>query len=299
MLSLEETTVQYMYNQFQPELLALLVDCCTTLSCFAVSEYEDDLINLIAASEDMQSDDVRDSFIYRIRQALLDVIQEHMIKVDEQAQPTLSELNDLAKFIYCVQDLEDNSAINYRLHGLGTPKSILLDIMTTYSRMYKFRAMEIISDVDDKLIKAMQAMVQGRSEVVTDASKHIKLWKDFVRFLGDKTSCLGLNLKTDGYFGLKLKELNSLLNPTIPMRVSQLALTNVPQVSLDLLSIMMLCIDTHEDPIGSIDKYKTELFTTTDNVSQIKQCINAMYLDFNNYLQAVKTGLATGQERAA
>lgn len=297
MLSLQETTVQYMYDQFQPELLSLLVDCCTTLSCFAISEYEDDLINLIAASDDMSGDDVRDNFVYRIRQALEKVIDEHMIKVDPESEPTLSELNDLAKFIYCIQDLEETSAVEYRLHGAGTSKQILLDIMSTYSKLYKFRAMEIISSVDDKLIKAMQAMVKDKAETTDkNASKHLKLWREFTKFLGLETHCLGLTLRENGYFGLKLKEVNSLLKPTVPMRVKQIVHSNIPQTSLDLLSVLLLCSDTYEDPMGALSSQAAELFMTTDNIGQIKQCMNVMYLDFNNYLQAAKPGLATQQE---
>lgn len=296
MLSLQETTVHYMHQQFQPELFTLLVDCCTTLGCFAVSQFEDDLINLLAAAEDMHTDEVRDQFVSRIRQALMDAIEEHFIKIDKEATPTLAELNELAKAIFCIQDLDDMSAVEYRVNGLGTAKQILIDLMKTYGQLNQFRAMEIIADVDTKLIQAMQLMAQDKAKEPADHSKHATTWRNFTRFLGKDAPCLGLTFKQNGYFGLTFKEMVALVPTSIPAYIDKVAPEGLPQAALDLLSVMMLCTDTYEDPIASLGEHTSDLLSDATHLGQIKKSMNDMYIDFNNWLQAHKPGLSTQQD---
>lgn len=295
MLNLQETTLQYMTEQFPPELLVLLVNCCTTLSNFGSTEFEHDLVALISTDDEFDADDIRDNFVFRIRTALSDVINEHMIKLDPGSEATLSELNELARFIYCLQNLEDTLPVEYRVYGLGSAKTVLIDLMATYSTMYKFRAMEIVSEVDDRLIKAIKAMVEDKAEPVVDNTKHVAAWKSFATFLGKDAPCLGLKLKLNGYFGLSLKELNELLIEPVSVQVENAVPTSLAQASLDLLSTLMLCSDTYEAPMDAISKQSSELFKSTTSLSQVKQCASVMYIDFNNWLQAQKPGLATQQ----
>lgn len=294
MLHLQEITLSYMTHQFQPELLEVVLESCSVLQRFAVDQFEDDLINLLSVSEDMDSSDVRDQFLLRIRQAINDVLVEHLITIDQDSEPTLGELNEVASLLLTLQNLEDTNQVAYRVFGHGTGRVILLDLLNQHSTLAHHRAMEVISVVDDKLIQALQAMVDDKEKLISSNETQRACWLAFQRFTAG-VNCLGARLYKEGYFGLTFEELRDLSRFNLQTYLSESALTRPAQGALDALSLMYICRDTYQSPLLSLDKHSADLFNDAGTTGRIRVGVNSLYVDFNSWQEAQKPGLATNQ----
>lgn len=294
MLNLQEITLSYINHQFQPELMEVVLESCIILQRFCVDKFEDDLINLLAASEDIDAFELRDQFVQRVKDAVSEVVTAHLIQIDNDSEATLKELNEIAQFMLIVQDLEDTSQMGYRVYGHGSPKDILMDLMAIYSTMSRPRAMEIVASVGENLIKALQVMTEDKAEAIDSNEKQRKDWLAFQTFTS-QTPCLGTRLYTQGYFGLSFEELRDLSRFSIQSYVTESAKVRPSQAALDVLSLMLVCRDTYQTPLLSLEKNASDLFTDLADSTLARLSVQSLYVDFNTWLQASKPGLATQQ----
>lgn len=295
MLDLQDITFEYLEQNFHPGLIAVVLDACTVLQNFNVSNYEHSLVNLITQSQQIEPDDVRDIFIATIYDQLYDLLKEHHITIDHEAEPTVKELTEVGLFLLLLQNLENPEQAAYRVNGYGSPKTILVDLMSVYSTMPRFRAMEIINSVDEKLIWAISAMVNDKLQTVDTDTHQRTQWRKFYSFV-NATDCLGVRLHKEGYFGLSLKEVTELSRFSLQEYIYDTVNTRVSQAALDVLSLLYVCRDTYENPLLSFDKSSNELFTDITQASRVRVSIVSIINDFTSWLQAYEQALMFNKE---
>lgn len=294
MLDLQDITIQYLSQKFQPELLSVVLDACTVLQKFTLGNYEHDLIDLITRAEDLDSSDVRDRFVQRIQAEMVALLAEHFINVDEDAEPSLKELTEVGLFLLLLQNLENTEQVAYRVYGFGSGRTILVDLMSVYSTLPRIRVMEILSRVDDRLILAIQAMVGDRQEEVNAEDHQRQLWQKFYAFIS-ATDCLGGRLHKEGYFGLSLDEMMQLSRFNVQEYLSESVQVRPAQAALDVLSLLYLCRDTYQVPLLGLDKNSLELFYDSDAAGRVRAAVSSILNDFSSWLEAQKPGLAEGK----
>lgn len=285
--SLDDVVVSFIDSSYHPEFIPIIASSFTILERFSVPDYESVFINVLAASEMLDPQDVRDLFLLNLRGILLSVLKEHAVQIDEDADVTLAELNEVLFCLLLLQDLEDTSFVSYRLSGAGSSKSKFIDVLARYSTLGMIRAIEVVKGVSDSLIQAILAMCTDSGERRQTDKVHLKYWRDFQEFT-QASDCLGKRLYDQGYFGLELSALLSLSGVDLPKHIEQTIKVNPGQASLDLLSTLLLCQDTYQTPLvymqGNTGVYSTEM----DTVTRLRSITTSMLSDFSSELEAFK-----------
>ena len=297
MLDLQDATLEYLRCKFQPELLAVVLDACSVLQSFNLTQFEFDLVNLITQGQELNDDDIRVIFISRIMQELNKLLNEHFIYLDIDADPTLGEMVELALFLSLMQDLENPEQAAYRVNGYGSPKVILVDLISVYSTMPRFRAMELITRVDKRLIQAMVSMINDKMEKVESDSHQREQWRWFYSFING-SDCLGVRLHKEGYFGLTLEELLSLSRFSLQDYLNEAVISSLPQAALDILSLLYICRDTYESPLLGFDKNSSRLLSEYEHITRVRGVVVSILGDYTLWVKTYEQAQMLGKEIA-
>lgn len=287
MLNISEITATYIADTFFPEKQQVLFSALSRLESVGLKYYEDKLIEILQLQDSVDSTSKQDMFISTIDQLLISVINEHAITLNMEMSPTTYELSELVGFLFIVQNLDDYSLVSYRIYAEDTPRTIIVDIAEQLTMLDKPRLMELISTVKQELIYSLQQFISDKDDNTTEIidSKYIKNIKLFKRFINN-TECLGLRLYEDGYINLTLSELTSIVTKDISSIIDSNISTNLPQASLDCLSILMICKDSYELPILKF-KQNVSLFThSLDTITKLEFTMLKILGDFTLFKEA-------------
>lgn len=294
MLDLQNITIAYLNQRFQPELLEVIISSCSVLQKFNLTNYENELVEIIVNANELDNNEVRDRFIGVIRTQMLSLIAEHFITIDEDSDVQLKELNEIGLFLLLLSNLENTDQIAYRVYGLGTGRQIFIDLMDIYTSLPRIRLMEILSSVDDRLINAIRAMTEDKGEKENTLGHQRLHWVKFTTFIG-KVDCLGVRLYTEGYFGLSLEEILKLSRSNLQEYFTQTVKVRPSQAALDILSLLYMSHDFYQVPLSGFDKNSINLLTDSDDTGRLRVLISSMISDFSTWLEAQRTGLSAGK----
>lgn len=298
MLDFQDITIQYLSQKFQPELLSVVLDSCILLHGFGLTQYENDLVEMVSGAHDLDSMELRDRFTWRLREELVKLLDQHTVTVDEDAGASLGELTQIGQFLYLVQNLEDTSALGYRIYGGGGARAIFIDLMGIYCPMPRHRAMELVESVDDRLINAIRALVGDRQTTPGIDAQHLTCWRQFCAFT-DNAPSLAQELHSQGYFATTALELVALSRIDIAARLNEGCLQSTSQCALDVLGVLLLCKDTWKDPMASFLPFLETLVEYPDSASKARAAAHAIHSDFSNWQEAQRAGAKAGKECVA
>lgn len=287
MQNLSDISEQYVHLSYTPELQANVFTAFSLLEMFGLSFYEDKYLNLIAKDESMDGDTRRDTFILYLKQDLYALLQEHSIHVSEDADVTLTELNELVHFLYIIQNLEDYGEVSYRLHADQSNRKTLIDLISRYSLLTTVRLYELIDVVEENLIDSLRQYTKDKeleSTIPLD-QKHLKYVNYFLDFTKG-TASIGATLYIKGYQSLELKELLNIITANVPEHIDNLCLKSDPQAGLDVFSMLVITKDDYDIPLFKL-KQNIHLFTNSlENATKITALVTNMLNDFTNYIKA-------------
>ena len=289
MLNLSEITIAYIRSTFIDELQTIIYNSFSLQEAFGIKYYEDKYIDLISRYDSIDRDSKQDNFILLLKKDMVKIINEHFIKINDDMDIHLNELNEIVHFLFIIQNLEDYREVDYILHSNNTPRRILITLIKRYTLLQEFRLMELLDNVEKTIIDALQAFVEDKNqtdeeELDRQRLKHINHFFNFI----NKTECLGLKLYEKGYSNTTLRELLDLNNFNLPDYIDKLILTNLPQASLDILSILIITKDDYTLPMLKFNQ-NTVLFTNKfENITKLTMTLTSMLNDFNQYLDAEK-----------
>lgn len=290
MLNLSELTAYYIAYNFQPELQKTIFNSFTILELFGINFYEDKYVDLIQREDTIDRDNKRDNFIQLLRQDIANVIREHYIYLDYDSEPELYELNEIANFLYMIQNREDYTEVSYRLHSDDSSRNIVIDLIEQLTTTSKVRLMEIIDHVEDTLVEALKGFTESRMTDTTPEQLNqtrLKYIQTFFNFI-ENTECLGLTLYQRGYTNLTLTELNDILTFSIASHIDNHLQYNTAQAALDTLSLLIVTKDDYDIPVLKFNK-NTSIFThKLENVTRLSHLILNMLNDFNMHLEATR-----------
>ena len=289
MININELTLYYIQVTFQPELQKVVYTSFSVLEMFGLKFYEDKYTELIQRDDTIDTENKRDNFLFKLKQDVSKILSEHGITLDTDADITLNDVNEIAHFLYIVQHLEDYSDVAYRLHALDTPKNIVTDLIQSLTLMSKSRLLDIISDVSPNLVASMKQYIADKEDSLDNVEsldvKHRKYVNMFFTFT-NQTECLGKTFYENGYTNVTLEELTNLISYNLAERLDKQILTNLPQVALDVLSILIITKDNYTLPLIKFSK-SNHLFTSQlEHVTKLQGTILAMLNDFTMYLEA-------------
>lgn len=289
MINLADITIYYVNTTFQPELRKNIFNAFSLLESFGKKFYEDSLIDLIQREDDITSDTKRDMFIHTVEKEIQHIVKEHFIFFNPEVNVSLHEMNEVANFLYIVQNLEDYSQISYRLHAQDTARNIITDLIDYLSLLEKPRLMEIISHVEDHFVQSLIEFIKDREENENEKIdiKHLKHIRYFFKFV-EQSPCLGLTFFNNGYTTVTLQEIGELISVNIASYIDKTMHTNRAQAALDCLSILLICRDSYEIPILKFKQHTTMFTHNLENVTKLEASMLSMLNDFNMFLEVKK-----------
>lgn len=290
MININEDTIYYIQNTFQKEVQKVIYSSFSILEMFGLKFYEDKYTNLIHRNGTISNNDKRDLFLFALRKDVYDIIKDHSLVLDDKAEPTLNECNEVAHFLYIIQNLEDYETVSYRLNADDTPKRIIIDLIEQYSLLSKTRVMEIVEDVDYKLIESLKSFIEDKAtdEKESIDTIRIKYINTFFEFIGKEAQCLGKDLYEKGYTNVTLEELINLLTFDLSVYLDTVTANKPSQAALDVLSILIITKDNYEMALMKFSKYNHLFTSKLDNVTKLTGIMMSMLGDFNMFLEAKK-----------
>lgn len=289
MVNINELTLYYIQVTFQPELQKVIYTSFSVLEQFGLKFYEDKLTELIQRDDTISKENKRDMFLLMIKRDIANIISEHGITLDNDADITLNDCNEIAHFLYIVQNLESYEDVAYRLHALDTPKNIVTDLIQSLTLMSKSRLLDIISEVHPNTVAALKQYIEDKEDKsetpeMIDAKRR-KYINTFFTFI-NQTDCLGKQFYENGYTNVTLEELTNLISFNLADSIDRRIFTEQAQVALDVLSILIITKDNYTLPLMKFSK-TNQLFTTKlEHVTKLQNTMLAILNDFTMYLEA-------------
>lgn len=291
MLNLSELTLYYIQITFQEELRKVIYSSFNLLEMFGLKFYEDKYTELIPREDTIDNENKRDNFLFLLKKDINDIIKEHHIFLDADMNISLNEYNEIAHFLYIVQNLEDYSEVSYRLHAQDKAKNIIVDLIEKLTLLSKSRLLEIIEKVDDSLIDSLKSYIEDKeSENSTYESvdkKRIKYIQSFFKFINNHP-CSGYTYYNNGYTSITIEDFSNLINENITNSIDNRILNNLPQAALDVLSILIITKDNYNLPLIKFAKYNYLFTNKLENVTKLNNVMLSILNDFNMFLEAEK-----------
>lgn len=287
MADISDLTQEYIQSNFHPAVQEQLFAALTLMGKFEIRFYEDDLESLITLEGMTEKGNIQDLFLEKIGRYLITILEEHQIFLDEEHEITLRERLEVVQFLLLVQDLEDKSLISYRLYSDDNAKSIFVSLLSRYSYLDDFRAMEIIQRVGSNIIEAMKKIC--RDTELTEETIDIRQkeeWKIFNAFINKGAECAGFVLVNKGYNKIDFQNLYQLEKTFIDGCVTASEQRNRPQAALDAISLLVMCKDTYQLPLMEFDKQLAPIYSSVDNVTAIRHVVAQILKDYSIFREA-------------
>lgn len=289
MVNLNELTLYYIQVTFQPELQKVVYTSFSLLESFGLKFYEDKYTDLVQRDDTIDTENKRDNFLFKLKKDITQILTEHGIIMDTDADHTLNDVNEIAHFLFIVQNLEDYSDVAYRLHAQDHPKAIITDLIQSLSLMSKSRLLDIIASVSPNLITSLKQYIEDKEDKLdateTFDAKHRKYINTFFAFIAE-SECLGRHYYESGYTNVTLDELTNLISFNLAEMLDKKILMSLPQVALDVLSLLIITKDNYTLPLIKFAK-TNHLFTNKlEHVTKLQGTMLAILNDFNMYLEA-------------
>ena len=285
MLNLSELVVFYIENTFHEVKRKTIYSSFALLEMFNVQFYEDKYVDLLSRSDTIDGSTKMDSFTMLLTKDLYDIVDQHGVTLDESI--TVSQLNQIVNFLYLIQNLESYEEVSYVLHSNNTPRMILVNLIEKLTPLTLVETLEVVVSVEPSLIEAMKNLAESRSpseqEVLVDL-EHRKFVNAFFDFTG-KTPCLGMELYEQGFTSLTLPELWSIIPKSIEDHVDEVIKTNVPQATLDVLSLLVITKDDYTNLLEKFTRNVEYISKKSENVTRLSNTLKYMLTDFNQFME--------------
>ena len=289
MLNISDILSYYIEITFSDIAKKQLYTALSLAEMFGSKFYEDKLVDIIS-TESLVSETRQDLVYFSIQDIPKSIILEHNIKLDPDSNYTLDELNEIANFLFIIQSLEDYTYVDYRIHALDTPKNILISLIELYSLLSSHRLQEVIEDVSEGLLIAIQALIKDRDTSESIDAKCLANYHLFNKFI-EKHECLGSTLFNQGYTNQSIDDLFRLSTMDISNYIEKQLTTNFPQACLDILSLLIICKDTYELPLLALKKYLPHFNNKLENIYRIESTISKIVQDFTTFKEQALKGM--------
>lgn len=294
---LDQSVYSFINTQFQPAVGYQCFTIFTLAERLGLKNYDETFVSLVAIDEDVDMDEIRDTFIDKVRRLVGELIETHRITIDPDSMATLDELIEIVRFLDLAQNLEDTSVLEVRIfEDTSSPRRIFIDVLCNLSHLEVWRAMEMIKDVDQQLIVAMRQMCEDRQSESPKSSdytyqQNLTLFADFT----NESPSLGLRLLEDGYRNLMWETVEALIPLNLKDHFTEIAKQSVAQAALDFVSMVMLATDTYQNPLQSLQQKISEYLDDRDMVTKVFAAVNMMLVDYTSHKQAALQAQAINQ----
>lgn len=277
----------YLKSSFSDELQDQIQKTFDLFDKFQLQGWDLDLSNLLMTEAYIDRDQLYNSFLGIINVKVALILDNHTVKLSEEA--TLGQKNEIMSALYLIQDLSDYSTIINVLESDLDKFEKLADVLGQLCVLTPTDIMTLVEDVNEAIIDRLKEFVyqkEGSDENSHDPESIIpKMYanlKRFTEFAGERMIAGAVLVRSGVKAGYEL-------DLYLPFIAERLEMTDVEQVSYDIISTLMLTPEGFNSVALSFKKHSNILFHDINLISKVDVKINDIMMQFDRWL-IKKTG---------
>lgn len=280
----------YLQDSFTPELKTQLQTAFRLYDSFELQDYESDFIDLLMMQEMSHAEDTHDQFIMIVNEKLDFIINEHRLKLTDEA--TLYHKVQILEALYAVQHLNDYSNIAIVLESNEDPEIQLTDILSQLCELKAATIFPLIESFDPSALDLLKQFVYGREEATGMPMTSLielqkKVLENFKLFLVFAEK----NLKTQKPLAVHVVESGFMvgqpLERYIPFVKDGLNAVNFDQLSVDVLSIILLTDEGYNNPLITYRQHSHLLLDELTIITRVDSILVHILGLFETYRELV------------
>lgn len=301
-VNIDELLFYYIEVNFLDNQKKDLYTSLSILHNFGMKYYDSEIVSHLMNDDLYDTNTLKDIVYNKIKEKISLIIKEHLIVLDYEQNITLEELNEIANFLYLIQNIENYEDASYIISGdtfeENSNKTKLVNLIAYFSTLDKIRLENIILEVNDVFIKGLESYINDRIEKLKDVvdMNYLNNFNYFLKFI-DNQECIGKILFEKNFKNLTLDELLNLANIDFHLIEEKIAISNIALFSLHVLSILFLAKDTYENPLLGFSKNSHIFLQDKSKIYVVSEILRKMIIDFNDYAKALKSGYNIIEEK--
>lgn len=294
MARVAEEIINYVHLNVNELITPLLLRGFEIVSKFELPFFEDKYFNIMYSEEDI--DPINTSYIFReaLSKDLEFIIKSHMLSLDEDSPASLETLCIIAESLWMVQRQEDYTDIERILttdHGNQYKFALLVNHL---SKLDMIKILETIHEVEEDFFDMLSNLIYDYNlskDVEIEVDGERSLTTDFFKYLGEQQT-VGTVLLREGWVDkpINFKDLINIL----PLNLKDIFIRSTIErdyayTALDVLSVLMLCIDSRKAPIDFFREHNSIILGDNNlEITKVINPLNSIYDDYKKYLSDVK-----------
>lgn len=280
MSSLSDLTQAYIAASFSPEQQAVIMRALHVVIDEAqLPSTERVLIDCITMEDEISQDDRRDLFMGNIQTLMYGIIEEYLIDIDRDQDPTTLELVQICEAFCLLNKLENAAPIYCVIYSDRSARSIVVDLVSTLTQLDACRAMELIIEANDRIVDAVRQLYEDKEHTTSTAVQSLgkEKWRLFSGFI-QNTPCVGQELAQDMWSHQPLSVLMALSKNAVTYYEGEVS---VAKIALDVLSMLMFAHDTQDAPLDHIQRCLSVSQIPTELHVPVTTAVHNIWKDFS------------------
>lgn len=286
MVRLPDEIKNYIYLNVCDLQIPMIIRGFDLLDKFELPFYEDKYFDVIYGRLDIDAADMTANFIELLCRDIETIIRSHKIFLNIDPSPRLEELVRIGEGLYRLQNLEDYYMVERILTTTNTNEMKFAQLMNIYTGLDLIVTLENITSVDTEFLSVLDELIQLRNnEIIEDNKPDTKriLTATFFEYI-DGQDTVGGRLYNVGYDrAITFQSLSDLVPFSFIELIRQEYDKGPAYAAINILSLLMLCSDTREEPVSSYKAISETLVQDPNIISELYYLITNMHNEFLNY----------------
>lgn len=287
----DELVYTYILESYTPGLVDEVMRSFELLYAFGKKFFDKDLVELVADSDNMDNENLKDTILAIVKRQLDALLKEHSLTVEPDTD--FFTRNEILSGLLLLQHLDDYNEVGFILESALDNAEKVSTVLSTVCAISHSKLLAVLTDVSEDLVIAIKAMVYDREKTAKQAPLSDKILEKMRLFNGfiANNQALGVSLVKHG---IRVGE---------PFEVYMHYLTDhlktvseIPQKALDILSTLMVSSDGYNLPLISYRRYNQLFLSDLNTITKIDAVITSMLNDFNRYITEHTNGQNTVPE---
>jgi len=266
---------------FERDILYNSLLYINSFNCDIESELENIIFN-----DDVDEFQKRDHFYRYIRLTLMSLIESKGFSFSPETE--LGFLNDIVWMLHFIEALDNYQQVEIILSQFDkNAKELFYEIMEYYMQTDMFKYFNFVRHVDDSVIEMIESMIDRRDTPVelVNGCDHARFFSafmgehDFIAKKIYKSSMSNLNV-------LGFKDIVFITDFQLKKEFDSEAVNyknELTQHAVDLLSILLIAVDSCKDPLMYVDQHQEEIFHDRTTYVFISRILQGIYNDYIAY----------------
>ena len=267
--------VAYAQENFHESVVGQFQQAAALMEEYNVTEFQDDLMGLVARMESYEPLELSDLFYTRVYTYVKQVIEAHDIRLDDEAE--LSVLLQIADGIKNLETWQDHDGIVNVLNGPANPEETLAVLLNMVTLLGQGQVALSVPNVSVSFLEKLEEIHSQESDKADTEAEHnfeliaqLKLVKEYINY----DEALGFKMVRSGY------RLGAPIQYYLDRLKKHTELLEDKQVSKELFVLLFMASDTYQDYSIVISELLGKLYDDLNRISAVNTQLKTLLSGF-------------------